>query len=122
MVKTLCFHCRGQEFYPWLGGTSSIPGWGTKIPQALAQPKRKRKKGLGLCTWQGVGLPTWRRVVADAQGGGDEGGPHLSVWCSALKISYATWAKCAQPSTALQSVAGVICVLQGEAEIKSPCS
>lgn len=57
-----------------------------------------------------------------AQGGGGECGSHLSVWCSALKISYITWAKCAQPSTTVQSVAGVICVLQGEAEIKSPCA
>ena len=40
---------------PWLGlctliaeGVGSIPSWGTKTPQAMAQPKRKRKKEIML--------------------------------------------------------------------------
>ena len=38
VVKTLCFHCRGPRFNPWLGGT--------EILQVL-QLGQKKKKGLG---------------------------------------------------------------------------
>ena len=37
----------------WLGlhaltaeGTDSVPGWGTKIPQAAVQPKEKKKESI----------------------------------------------------------------------------
>ena len=36
LVRTLRFHC---------GGRGSIPGWGTRIPQATARPKKKKKGG-----------------------------------------------------------------------------
>ena len=35
MVRTLHFHC---------GGLGSIPGWGTKIPQAKRHGQKKRKE------------------------------------------------------------------------------
>ena len=35
VVKTLCFHCRG--------GTGSIPGRGTKIPQAARRGQKVKK-------------------------------------------------------------------------------
>ena len=37
MVRTQCFHCHG------LG---SIPDWGTKIPQATRQKKKKELQGI----------------------------------------------------------------------------
>ena len=40
MVRTQCFHCRGP---------GSIPGWGTKIPQAA---KCGKKKKIGMITFQ----------------------------------------------------------------------
>ena len=35
VVKTLCFHCRGYGFHPWLG---------TKIPYASRHSQKKKKK------------------------------------------------------------------------------
>ena len=37
VVKTPCFHCRGHGF-------DSIPGQGTKIPQAMQRGQKKKKK------------------------------------------------------------------------------
>ena len=45
MVKTSCFH---------IGGTSSIPGQGTKIPQA-SRPKKKKKGYLSRLSGWGLG-------------------------------------------------------------------
>ena len=41
MVRTWYFHCRGM---------SSVPDWGTKIPQAAWCGKKKKKKILTLFT------------------------------------------------------------------------
>ena len=38
VVRTLCFRCTTEE------GTCSIPGWGTKIPQAVQYGQEKKKK------------------------------------------------------------------------------
>ena len=35
VVRTRCFHC---------GGPGSIPGWGTKIPQATQHNNNNKKK------------------------------------------------------------------------------
>ena len=35
MVRTRPLHC---------GGLGSIPGWGTKTPQAVVRPKKKKRK------------------------------------------------------------------------------
>ena len=41
--------------FPLQGGTGSIPGWGTEIPQAMRLSKKKKKYSLSYNT---VGLVT----------------------------------------------------------------
>ena len=50
MVRTLYFPCRGE---------GSVPGWGTKIPQACGKAK-KGGQGMGsLSSFEPQGAATW---------------------------------------------------------------